>query len=644
MRPRNRYFFLLDILLLSVIPLAALYLRLDVDTWTSPYLIALRWFTVLALAIKLPLFYAFNLYRRHWGYASVDELLSIIVAVGIAMVLLGVIAIISQTLATFPGGAVPRSLPLLDGLLTLLAVGGTRFSVRALSSTQRNLIKVAETKRVLVVGAGDAGAMMVREMRQSNKVALDPVGFVDDDWTKRGISLLGVPVLGNRKDIPRLVADYDVQEVIIAMPTASGHIIREIVALCEAAEVPSRIMPGMSSLLSGEVSVSQLRNVEIEDLLRREPVRIDSEAVTRMLTGARVLITGAGRSIGSELCRQIVRCGPARLTLLGHGENSLFMIENELRRDWPSLSLDVMVADIRDLPRLRTIFERTRPQVVFHAAAHKHVPLMESNSEDAITNNVMGTHVLVGLAENYGVECFVLISTDKAVNPVNVMGATKRVAEMIVQEAARRTERPYVSVRFGNVLGSRGSVVPLFRQQIARGGPVTVTHPDVRRYFMTIPEAVQLVLQAAALGTAEKPGAIFVLDMGEPIKIVDLARDLIELSGLEVGRDIDIVFTGLRPGERLYEELFTAGEDCRRTRHDKIFVARQSESPGSTVAGDKEGEIETLAARLIQAAEDGRAEEIRRLLKEIVSNYHSGELTADRQREPLTPRLPASRE
>jgi FlaA1/EpsC-like NDP-sugar epimerase len=638
---RNRYFLLLDFLLLSAIPFVSLYLRVVKDAWSGQYTQGLLLLTALGLCVKLPMFYAMGLYRRYWRYASVDDLTTIVLTVSGAAAVIAAIFLIARTLDVITPAELPRSMPFIDGVLTLLAVGGTRFSVRAVASARRarNKNDQPESKRVLVVGAGDAGAMIVREMQNSARLTLEPVGFVDDDWKKHGMSILGVPVLGSRKDIPKLVADYGIQEVIIAMPTASGKVIREIVALCEVARVPSRTMPGIYEILSGRVGVSQLRNVDIEDLLRREQVEIDSEEVARMLADAGVLVTGAGGSIGSELCRQIARCGPARLTLLGHGENSLFAMEAELRLKWPTLSLDVIVADIRDEPRLRAVFERTRPQVVFHAAAHKHVPLMESNSEDAITNNIVGTRVLVGLSERYGVERFVLISTDKAVNPANVMGATKRVAEMIVQTAARRAGRPYVSVRFGNVLGSRGSVVPIFRQQIARGGPVTVTHPDVRRYFMTIPEAVQLVLQAAALGTAEKPGAVFVLDMGEPVKIVDLARDLIELSGLEVGRDIDIVFTGLRPGERLYEELFMAGEDCRRTRHDKIFVACRSDSPDPAIVDGKEGMFEAQVAQLIQAAEAGRPEDIRRLLNEIVSDQNAMEPGADGQRELYAPRL-----
>lgn len=630
---RNGYFLLLDMAFLSLIPLVALALRVDAKALAEKYRLGLLLYTGLALLLKLPLFFTFGLYRRYWRYASVDELFAIALAVSLATAILAAIVLGVQRVWPFPGQSLPRSMPFVDGMLTLLAVGGTRFSLRALDSAERRMrsdeeLKSAQGKRVLVVGAGDAGAMIVREIRRNAWINLEPVGFVDDDKHKQGMVIHGIPILGTRKQIPDLVATYDIREVVIAMPTAPGNVIREIVTLCEVAHVSSRTMPGIYEILSGQVKISHLRNVEIEDLLRREPVRMDLEEVVRMLAGKRVLITGAGGSIGSELCRQTMRCGPAQLTLLGHGENSLFSMETELRHRWPKACLHVMVADIRDTDRLRAVFERLRPQVVFHAAAHKHVPLMESNVEDAVTNNVGGTRTLVGLAERYDVEQFVLISSDKAVNPTNVMGATKRVAEMIVQAAARRTGRQYVTVRFGNVLGSRGSVVPLLREQIARGGPVTITHPDVRRYFMTIPEAVQLVLQAATLGIPEGRSGVFVLDMGEPIKIVDLARDLIELSGLEVGRDIEIMFTGLRPGEKLYEELFVAGETHHRTRHNKILVAYSpSDLAGPT--GDGVVSLEVQVQHLMRVAEMGQVEEIRRQLQRIVPSYTPSKISPD---------------
>ena len=621
---RNRYLFLLDIVLLSVTPTLALVMRVDVSAWVASYAPALIQFTVLALIIKLAIFFLFGLYRRYWRYASVDELVSIILAVGSATLIVAGLFFGAGILGIDAGRSLPRSVPFIDGLLTMMVIGGTRFSVRVMAHKRRHSERQRDNKAVLIVGAGDAGAAIVREILSSRHINIDPVGFVDDNPNKQRKSIHGIPVLGTRKDIPALVKQYEVEEVVIAIPTAPGNVIREIRTFCEAAHVPSRTMPGMYEILSGQISVSQLRNVDIEDLLRREPVHINTQDVEKMLYGKRVLVTGAGGSIGSELCRQIARCSPARLILLGHGENSVFQIEQELRRHWPKLSLDVVVADIRDVPRLAAIFEQTKPQVVFHAAAHKHVPMMEVNCEDAITNNVGGTRALLQMSEKFEVERFVLISSDKAVNPTNIMGATKRVAEKIVQVVARRTGRPYVSVRFGNVLGSRGSVVPTFREQIARGGPVTVTHPDVTRYFMIIPEAVQLVLQAATLAGTECQSGVFVLDMGKPIKIVDLARDLIELSGKEVGKDIEIVFTGLRPGEKLFEELFRDGEDYRRTRHDKIFVAGDRPlvtGALSEIDQQDEAQITTLVEELLKSTEKGLSDEARRLLKKIVPNY-----------------------
>ncbi|MBU4199099.1 MAG: polysaccharide biosynthesis protein [Verrucomicrobia bacterium] len=621
---RNRYLFLLDVVLLAMTPTLALVMRLDAAAWVAGYASALIRFTILALGVKLATFFLFGLYRRYWRYASVDELVSIFLAVGSAALIVAGLFFGAGILGMDIGRSLPRSVPFIDGLLTLMVIGGTRFSVRVVAYKRRRTECQRDSKAVLIVGAGDAGAMIVREMLSSKHINIDPVGFVDDDPAKQKKSILGLPVLGTRKDIPGLVEKYGVEEVVIAIPTAPGKVVREIMTLCEAAHVPSRTMPGMYEILSGQISVSQLRNVDIEDLLRREPVRINAQDVEKMLSGKRVLVTGAGGSIGSELCRQIARSTPAHLILLGHGENSIFQIENELRRHWPKAALSVVVADIRDQARLAAVFELEKPQVVFHAAAHKHVPMMEANCEDAITNNVGGTRTLVQMAERFGVERFVLISSDKAVNPTNVMGATKRVAEKVVQATAQRTGRPYVAVRFGNVLGSRGSVVPTFREQIARGGPVTITHPDVKRYFMTIPEAVQLVLQAATLASGEYRTGVFVLDMGEPIKIVDLARDLIELSGKQMGQDIEIVFTGLRPGEKLFEELFRDGENYRRTHHEKIFVAAgEPADTGSPAPSGKkdEADLNQLIDQLLQEAERGRPDDVRRLLKEIVPNY-----------------------
>ncbi|MCU0610666.1 MAG: polysaccharide biosynthesis protein [Candidatus Eisenbacteria bacterium] len=611
---RNRYFFILDLLLLPAAAVLAFVLRLDVGQLAGARK-ALGVFALVVVPIKLVVFYWMGLYGRLWRYASIDELVRIIGATGLASAL-GAAAVMGFAIHAWGVTSFPRSVPFIDALLTLVVAGGPRFAVRWLHRRGTVIAgggRDRQVKRVLIAGAGDAGAMIVKEMRTRPRSGLVPVGFVDDDRAKHGILIHSTPVLGNRASIPELVEEYGIDEVIIAMPSASGSAIREVVRVCEKARVRTRIVPDLSDIIAGQVRVAQLREVQIEDLLRREPVRIDSSAVDAMVRGTRVLVTGAGGSIGSELCRQIAKSSPSLLALLGHGENSMFTTANEIARSWPDLSLHTAIGDARDAERLHHVFDRSRPQVVFHAAAHKHVPLMEHNVGEAVTNNILGTLNVLRTCERTGVERLVYISTDKAVCPSSVMGATKRVGELLVQDAARRLGRPYVAVRFGNVLGSRGSVVPVFRQQIARGGPVTVTHPEVTRYFMTIPEAVQLVLQAAAIGS---PGEVILLEMGEPIKVADLARDLIELSGFEVGKDIQIEYTGLRPGEKLEEQLFVEQEEYVPTKHEKLFVLRNGTFPMLN------GPALILAVEDLIATARGAADEtIRQKLKEIVPEY-----------------------
>ena len=572
-----------------------------------------------------------GIYSRYWRYASVDELLLLAGSVTIGVV---VTAALSLAIAFLVPGApnVPRSIPFIFLLLALVATAGPRLLVRLSARSTITLRNGkgghSQPQPVLIMGAGDAGAMIVRELKNNPHLGLEPVGFLDDDLGKHDVRIHGIPVLGDRQAIPEMVAAHEVKLVIIAMPTASGKTIREIIAICGKAGVGTRIVPGLYELLGGAVSVQQLREVQIEDLLRRAPVQIDAAQVATLVRGKRVLVTGAGGSIGSELCRQIARLDPAELVLLGHGENSIFDIHNELKgagsraKDAPSTfdlepsTIHPVIADIRDADRLHAVLGQYRPEVVFHAAAHKHVPLMESNEVEAVTNNVLGTRNLVRAAMQAGVTHFVLISTDKAVNPVSIMGTTKRIAELIVQQAAQQSGQAFVAVRFGNVLGSRGSVIPFFRKQIAAGGPVTVTHPEMRRYFMTIPEAVQLVLQAAAIGHG---GEVFVLDMGDPVLIKDLACDLIRLSGLEPGHDIDVVFTGLRPGEKLYEELFSDHEAYNRTQHQKVFVSQNGRVPEQVWASCPEAAVDDLIA----AAQHGDAGEVRRLLRTLVPEYQA---------------------
>lgn len=633
LKMRNRHFLILDILVFLLTPTIALSLRTDGPASVVTFGLSLLVATLVFVLIKLAICYYTGLYRVYWRYASIDELTHI----GIV----GLIALVVQTVVFFallrPNGWLapdfPRSIPVIEGLLALLPLGGLRYSVRLAERLRERTYDYGGAKRVLVVGAGHAGIAIVREMQSQAHLVLYPIGFVDDDPEKQRAKIQGVNVLGTRQNILDLVLQTSVQLVVIAMPMASGKVIREILDVCERANVQTKIIPGIHELLDGKVSVRQLRDVQIEDLLRRAPIQTDTTAVVTLFRNKRVLITGAGGSIGSELCRQVLRCGPSELILLGHGENSIFAIHNELLklvRNDQSLTLGgrqnpnttgqiaadakidcqlhAVIADIRFPDRIQSVFDEYRPQIVLHAAAHKHVPLMELNVSEAITNNVMGTRNLLNASLAVDVESFIMISTDKAVNPTSIMGASKRVAELLVHETAEFAHKPYSVVRFGNVLGSRGSVVLTFKQQIAAGGPVTVTHPEMRRYFMTIPEAVQLALQAAALGHG---GEIFTLDMGEPVKIVDLARDVIELSGLEVGRDIDIVFTGMRPGEKLYEELVVEGETFERTIHKKIFIAQNASSFVHSYL------IQSISALEIAAAMNDKAS-IMRVLQELI--------------------------
>ena len=611
---RSRYLLVVDAVFVIVSVCTALALRLE-TLEIGPYLQQLWIVVPLLIGVRLPLFYLFGLYGRVWRYASVNELLSVVMAVFSSSV---IVAFVIFGLA-FPIGLVkwfPRSLLVIDFLLSIPLSGGIRFGLRLLSTRglggrAGELKRPSDTqKRVLIVGAGDAGAIIARELGDNPGLGILPVGFVDDDERKLGMRIHGLKVLGTREDISDLIAQEALDEIIVAMPTAPGKEIREIMKICQQGGVTARTVPGVYELIDGRVSVSQIREVQLEDLLRRDPVRTNMEEISGYLGGQVVLVTGAGGSIGSELCRQLAPFSPRQLLLLGKGENSIFNVELELSSSFRGLSLVPLIADIRDRPKMGRIMARYRPGIVFHAAAHKHVTLMEQNPDEAVTNNILGTQSVADAAAQYGVEKFVLISTDKAVRPKSVMGACKRVAEMLMQDMAMQSSTTFVSVRFGNVLGSRGSVVPLFKWQISRGGPVTVTDPDVARYFMTVPEAVQLVVQAAVLG---ETGSILVLDMGDPVRIVDLAQDLVRLSGLKVGEDIDLAFVGLRPGEKLREELFSPDEEASRTRHASIFVVKPREIDHDKLYADIE-DLEGLA-------EQADAVGIKRKLQGIVPEY-----------------------
>lgn len=564
----------LDILSIIVASISAIALRFEF-TLPAKYLSQLINQLPVYVIIVLTCATFFRLYHRIWKYAGSSELLAICGA-----------SAVSSTLwygySLLIGSVLPRSIYILDGILVLVLVSGSRLGLRvynyisAKHEFREKFVKKDEFIRVLIVGAGDAGAAIAREIERHYNDGRTVVGFIDDDKKKLHQQMFGVKVLGDRFDIREMALRYDVNEIVIAMPSVKNEEVRQIVEICQRTDCKLKILPGLYEIINGDASVSKLRDVEIEDLLGRDPVKLDNTAVSAYIKDKVVLITGAGGSIGSEICRQVAKMQPKKMLLLGKGENSIYEIHQELLNSYPELKKVPIIADVRDRERINGIMDYFKPQVVFHAAAHKHVPLMEYQPIEAVKNNVLGTKVVAEEASAHNVETFVMISTDKAVNPTSVMGCTKRVAEMFVQSMNAVSKTRFVAVRFGNVLGSRGSVIPLFKKQIAKGGPVTVTHPDMKRYFMTIPEASQLVLQAGAMAEG---GEVFVLDMGEPVKICDLAKDLITLSGLTPDVDIKIKYTGLRPGEKLFEELLSAEDGTEQTDHEKIFTARIKEVP-----------------------------------------------------------------
>ncbi len=583
---------------------------------------------IFVVIVKVLVFGHFRLYAGWWQYVSVQDLVETFKAshISTAIILAGVYGanyLWTAGLLT-PGPPpegqllvpVPDTVLIIDWAATIALVGGMRFLVRIIREGSRP-VSPAGLTRVLIVGAGNAGEGVLRELYRLPVERYHVVGFVDDDPRKRGIRIHGVPVLGGIGDLAEVAETQNAEEVVIALPQPKREELRRIIEVCKGQKLTFRIVPGVADLIEGRIDVSRLREVDINDLLGREPVSLNVEEIGSFLAGKVVLVTGAGGSIGSELCRQVAAFRPKQLVLLEQAENNLFHIDRELDRSHPRLKRAAVVADICDRGRLETVFERFRPAVVFHAAAHKHVPMMELNPGEAIKNNVFGTRNVADMACRFGSEAFVLISTDKAVNPTSIMGCTKRVAEMYCQalsasEACESTK--YVIVRFGNVLGSAGSVVPIFREQIARGGPVTVTHPEMRRYFMTIPEATQLVLQAGTMG---RGGEIMLLDMGEPVKVVDLARDMITLSGYRPDLDVRIEFLGMRPGEKLFEELRTTGEDVLPTHHAKIFIWQ-----GRTCTPEEmDRALETLGA-VSDAAGD---QAVRDALKAVVPEYEPSE-------------------
>jgi len=587
-------------------------MRFETEWLTQQFPVVL----LFVMIIKLVVFGICRQYSGWWRYVGIFDLLAIARASLISTVIIVIIyfTIMSTTASEQFRDIrmIPQSVWLLDMFATVLLLGGLRMAIR-LYHEEFCVEDSARLKRFVIIGAGDAGEALLREIHRMRTSLYEVLGFLDDNPAKQGMNIHGIPVLGPVSDLPRICNEMGVDEVAIAMPSASHKQLRRVIQLCEGLKVHFQTVPSITDIASGKYNVSQIRTVEIADLLGREEVELDVGIMERFLKDKVIIVTGAGGSIGSEMCRQVCKFGPRLLLLVEQAENALFFIERELRKDYPAVVMEAIVCDITDRQRVDKIFEKHRPDVVIHAAAHKHVPLMEINFGEAIKNNIVGTSVVADAADKYGAGSFVMISTDKAVNPTSIMGSSKRIAEMYIQDLNRTSKTHFVTVRFGNVLGSNGSVVPIFKSQIEAGGPVTVTHPEMRRYFMTIPEASRLVLQAATMGQG---GEIFVLDMGEPVKIVDLARELIILSGFRPGEDIEVVFTGLRPGEKLFEELSIAGENMMATKHPKIAVWQNRPMDRETL---RKG-IEELVAVADSPDKPMVVERIRCLVPEYIGN------------------------
>lgn len=628
---KNRNLWLIltgDVFLLSLAYFFAYYLRFDGE-------IPAQWAEVLAgtifwlVPMKLACLAFFDLYKGMWRYTSLHDALNLLKAAATSSI---IFAMVQLLLLRFYGFS--RGIALIDFLLTVFFIGGFRFSIRLahVYGTGQGIPFVRHqrglAKKVLILGAGDAGEKLIREMRESHNLVYDLVGIVDDDPHKLNQAIHGVPVMGTLGDLEALTIHNRVDEVIIAMPSASALQMRQIVNHCEAAGIPYKTIPGLGELIEGRISVSAIRDVRYEDLLGRKPVELDMKEIGAYLTGRPVMVTGGAGSIGSELCRQIAPFNPSRLVIVDQNESGLYEMEMDFLAKLPTLPVSAVLASVQERERMVKIFQEHRPEVLFHAAAYKHVPMMEVHPWEAVYNNILGTKNVLELCRDFGVERYVVVSTDKAVRPTNVMGASKRVGEILAQCCAMESGTRCMAVRFGNVVGSVGSVIPLFKKQIQNGGPVTVTHPEVTRYFMTIPEATRLILQAGAMGNG---GEIFILRMGTPVRISDMARDMITLSGYKPDEEIEIRYTGLRPGEKLYEELITEGEGILETEREEIMVLKADSCMPSK-------ELEKHIRRLMKLADDGDGEGIKAELHELVAEYSPWE--APKQDEP--PRREAS--
>ena len=595
---------ILDIMTVCVASIAPLWIRFELNYRDIPevYLNSAWDFMVVNVIMTLAVFYAFKLYHSLWAFAGTAEVQNILAA----CILSAILDFVGMKLMRYP---IPRSYYFVYALMLTGMTTGTRFSYRIIRGMRHKAQNRKNGTRVMIIGAGDAGNTVIKEITNSSYSTMTIKCIIDDDEHKWGRFIQGIKIVGGRDRIVEYAALYGIDEIFIAIPSANRATMKALVEICKETSCKLRTLPGIYQLVNGEVNVSKLRDVDVEDLLGRDPIKVDLESILNYVKGQTIMVTGGGGSIGSELCRQIAGHKPARLIIVDIYENNAYEIQQELKHKYPNLDLVVLIASVRNTNRINSIMKNYHPDIIYHAAAHKHVPLMEVSPNEAIKNNVFGTWKTAQAAVQNGVKKFVMISTDKAVNPTNIMGASKRICEMIIQTYNRHYDTEFVAVRFGNVLGSNGSVIPLFRNQIAAGGPVTVTHPDIIRYFMTIPEAVSLVLQA---GVYAKGGEIFVLDMGEPVRILDLAKNLIRLSGYKVDEDIKIEFTGLRPGEKLYEELLMSEEGLMDTENKLIHVGRPIEFD--------EPQFYVQLNHLKQAVES-ECDDVRPLIQEIVPTY-----------------------
>lgn len=605
---RRVFLIIYDLIAINLAIFLALFVRFELslhDPFPMYYGMAVR-YLIPTMAVTIFLFALFHMYTSLWAYAGVNEMINIFLACILSSgAQLAIVSFLPPE-----KDFLPRSYYLIYPLLLFLLESVSRFSYRGIRSYIHKRRETEKTTNVMIVGAGNAGEMLMREIGNSCYVDKKVVCVIDDTPGKIGNLIHGVRIVGDRHSIPEMAEKFDVKEIMIAIPSATEKQIKEIVDICKDTGCNLKRLPGVYQLINGEVSVSKLQDVDVTDLLGREPVRVNIASIMDYVSDKVILVTGGGGSIGSELCRQIASHKPKQLVIVDIYENSAYDIQNELKQDYPELDLVVLIASVRNTRRMDRIFEKYRPEIVYHAAAHKHVPLMEDSPNEAIKNNVLGTWKVVDAADRWGVKRFVMISTDKAVNPTNIMGASKRICEMIIQTYNKRSKTEFVAVRFGNVLASNGSVIPLFKRQIEHGGPVTVTHPDIVRYFMTIPEAVSLVLQAGAYA---KGGEIFVLDMGEPVRIADLARNLILLSGHKPDEDIKIEYTGLRPGEKLYEEMLMDEEGLQETENKLIHIGKPIEMDDEKFLAD----LKTLKEYVVTEPDD-----IRDWIKKMVPGYH----------------------